>query len=552
MHDGKAEAVSNFTCRIHQHIIDQEHPMKLIEIQNEHHDRWVFEVPSEAFLTLLSFKKAVTSRGNFQWTGTEGDYARYLSRMFDHMGQGRMITELGQQPEGFFMFTNAAVNSQVITVDEHGCFQHEGESFYCPAGNVIYQRDDTKHANAKRIRLIKSDISFGRWNEQIRVVHRNHSFTAGLFAIATAFSDHIFDKVSGFPLLFLYGEPGSGKDQLIQACQSLFGRPQPEIFLSGPNTDKGQIRMFAEFANIPLNLAEYKAGMKKEQFEFLKGVWGRMGYRRGNLNGRFSTDTVPIRCTAYVSGNDYPNQDDALITRLIVEEMNKVQFDDGERRSFAKLRQMMEEGYSGALVPILQERTKFAAAWYKEHYQPAQAELDQALTGLTVDGRMETNLAVLLSIHSFFDRMPWAFDRAELLAHMRTVIKTQQEKRQTGNDVAQFWTCFIYAVRAKALRLGEHFRIDGDHLGFYWGEVHSVYLKVHRDVFNENGKNDATLRAKLANHPSWVGPKSSYRIGKRKSSALLFDIGRTGHDLAGIFQEDGALVDDIGLGPRAN
>jgi DNA primase len=548
MRDRNAVQVSNFVCTIHQHILDQEQPMKLITIVNEDKESWTFEERSESFLTLMGFKKAVTSRGNFQWNSGDQDYGKYLSRMMDKMGKGRMITELGWQPEGFFAMCNAAINGTVQMYDRHGCVEVNGEQFYVPSGNIIYQRDENKHLNAKRVELIDG-VNFETFAAQLKVVHREHSMLALCFQVATLFSDYIFARVKGFPLLFLYGSAGSGKDQLIQACQSMCGYPQAEITLSGASTDKGQMRMLAEFVNISLNLAEFKAGMRKEQFEFLKAIWGRIPYRRGNIVGRFTTDSVPIRSTAFVSGNDYPNQDDALMTRLIVEEMHKSDFNATEREQFGKLKRMVEHGFSGMLADILKHRKEFESTWYDQYYIIAQDIIDQALTEKHIDGRMQTNLSILLSTFLFFrERLKWPFTVDELVSHMVKVITRQQEKRSSGSEVANWWHCFIAAARKHKIKEGTHFRVDADLIAFYWDEVHAVYLETHREVIGEPGKSSATIRGKLEHHACWAGAKASYRIGKRKSSAYLFYMSKTGTDLEGLLMDaQVSVIDDLPL-----
>jgi len=538
-----AVQVSNFTCTIHQHIVDQEHPMKLITIQNVDMEQWTFEQRSEDFLTMMGYKKAVTARGNFQWTGTEADYGRYLSRMMDLMGKGRMIVELGWQPEGFFALSNAAINGQVVRYDKHGCFQLGEEQFYVPAGNIIYSRDENKHINAKRVELVEG-VDFATLSNQLMVVHREHSMTALVFQLATLFSDYIFQRTKGFPLLFLYGAAGSGKDQLIQACQTLCGSPQPEIILSGPSTDKGQMRMLAEFVNISLNLAEFKGGMRKEQFEFLKAIWGRIPYRRGNIIGRFTTDSVPIRSTVFVSGNDYPNQDDALMTRLIVEEMHKDKFNVEEREQFVKLKRMVEKGYSAILADILKHRKEFELSWYDGHYLRAQAILDEALRDRHIDGRMQTNLAILLGTFLFFEnKLPFAFKSGQFVDHLAKLITKQQKQRQSGSEVANFWACFVTAVRKHRLKEGVNFKTSDGMLYFYWDEVHAVYMETHREIYSEPGRANSTMKGKMEHHPCWVGPVASCRIGKRKTSGYAFDMAKAGTDLHGLLVESTELAD---------
>jgi DNA primase len=540
-----AVQASNFTCTIHQHIVDQEQPLKLITIANIDFESWTYEVRSEDFLTLMGFKKATTARGNFQWTGTEKDYQLYLCRMMDLMGKGRIILELGWQPEGFFACCNAAINGSVIHYDKHGCFKVGTEQFYVPSGNIIYRRDENKHINAKRVELVEG-VDFATIAEQLQVVHREHSMTAITFQLATLFSDYIFSRTKGFPLLFLYGAAGSGKDQLIQACQTICGTPQPEIILSGPSTDKGQMRMLAEFVNLSLNLAEFKGGMRKEQFEFLKAIWGRIPYRRGNIIGRFTTDSVPIRSTVFVSGNDYPNQDDALMTRIIVEEMHKDKFTAEEREEFVKLKRMVEKGYSAIMADVLKHRKEFETSWYDEHYLRAQLILDEALRDRHIDGRMQTNLAILLGTFLFFEeKLKFPFGRDQFIQHLVALICKQQEKRQSGSEVSNFWTCFIYAVRKHQLKEGTNFVAEEERLYFYWDEVHAQYLQTHREVFGEPGKASATMKGKLEHHACWIGPLASKRIGKRKTSAYVFDMEKSGTDLRNLLTESTELAEKV-------
>jgi hypothetical protein len=127
------------------------------------------------------------------------------------------------------------------------------------------------------------------------------------------------------------------------------------------------------------------------------------------------------------------------------------------------------------------------------------------------------------------------------------LIVRQQEKRSSGSEVANFWHCFIAAVRKKRITgTGDraHFRIEDNVISFYWDEIHAVYLETHREIFAEAGKSSATMRGKMEHHPCWIGPRTSYRIGKRKSSAYAFDMDKSGTSLADLLQEE-SVTDDL-------
>lgn len=528
-----AVEVSNCTVLIHQHIITKDGALALVTLKNNvPAEQVTMDVPFDMFSTSLGFIKLLGNRGNFQWWGTDGDFTGYKRLLMDRMGKGRIITELGGQPEGFFVFSNAMVNGSITMLDKHGCFQADGQHFYVPAGNAFYQGDPAEFSVQKRLALTTNgSTTFATWSKQMCTVFGPQAYTPTVFAVATAFSGFIFNLLDGFPLVFLYGPGGSGKDQCIKFSQGLFGRPQPEIFLSGPNTDKGLIKMFAEFTDVPMNLAEYRSGLKKDMDELLKSMWGRIGYRLAAMRGK-RTETIPINCPAFISGNDYPNRDNALMRRLVVVEFPKVKHDEAGVAAFNQLRTMAQEGYSNVLAEVLVHAPEFKRTWYHEHYKPARATLLAAFDGTEVDSSILMNLQVLLGTFTFFqDKLAWAFTAEQYTAHMVQCMKLQLEKRSEGSEVSNFFTCFIHAHRQNQLRYDAHFKIVGNELVFFFTDVFGAYAKAHQEVFGERGEKPGDMRAKLERHACFVEAPSSIRIGNKNSSALRIDMEKSGTNL---------------------
>lgn len=553
MRGNAAMEVSNCTVQIHQHIITKDGALALVTLSNQvEHERVTMDVPFDMFSTSLGFIKLLGNRGNFQWWGTDGDFTGYKRMLMDRMGKGRIITELGGQPEGFFVFSNAMVNGSITMLDTHGCFEAAGHRYYVPAGNTFYQGDPAEFSVQKRMALAtNSSTTFAAWNAQMVQVFGEQAYAPTVFAVASAFSGHIFQLIDGFPLLFLYGPGGSGKDQCIKFSQGLYGKPQPEIFLSGPNTDKGLIKMFAEFTDVPMNLAEYRNGLKKDMDELLKSMWGRIGYRLAAMRGK-RTETIPINCPAYISGNDYPNRDNALMRRLVVVEFPKVKHDDAGVAAFNTLRTMAQEGYSNVLAEVLKHRPDFVQSWYRDHYKPARTVLLEAFGSTEVDSSIMANLQVLLGTFTFFrDKLTWAFTADQFTAHLVAGMRLQLAKRSEGSEVSNFFTCFVHAARQNQLREGQQFKVVGDELLFYFTDVFGAYAKAHQEVFGERGEKPGDMRAKLERHPCYIEQTKSTRIGPAKnSSALRIDMSKSGTNLKRLltggqdkFTEDDA--DDI-------
>lgn len=531
-----ATCITNCTVQVHRHVPTKDGAVALVTLRNQDEgDTITKDVAFDVFSTSLSFTKWLGNEGNFQWWGTDGDFTGYKRMQMDRMRKCQLITELGTQDKGngMFVFNNAACapDGTIAPIGADGCFEVEGRWYYAPSASAHYAQDHGAYALQKLLRLSTSTVDFAAWSGQMVRVFREHAYMAQAFALATAFSDHIFKVVQGFPVLFYYGPGGSGKDQLIKATQSLFGEPQPEIFLTGPNTDKGLIKMFDEFANVPLNLAEYRRGLKKDMDELLKSLWGRIGYRMAAMRGK-RTETIGIRCSAMVSGNDMP-QDDALLRRLIVDVVEKREHTADDVDAFHTLREWQRTGYSNILPEFYQHREAFRASWYQEHYKPSRDVMLEAMGDTRVDSAVLANMQVLYSTMAFFrDKgLPFAFTCDDLAGHMAQAMRRQLDMRSEGGEVSTFWTCFVWAVKQGRLVDGRDFRTQGHTITFYWTDVFAAYAEAHQRVFGEKGERTTDMRAKLQRHPCYLEAPKSAKIGGRNTSAIVCDMDRTGTNL---------------------
>ncbi len=528
--------ISNFTVHIVLHMEDDERPTYLLELQNVHNRKRRLDCITDELVSVQTFKKLCQRFGNYHFSGSSGDFDKLIGYLMEHMGEGEAINELGYHAKSkSFIFCNAAVNGTVKQFDKYGCFESDGRNYYVPAGNVVNAQKDHKYESSKLVRFIDGDVDFRRWAKQVHIVHREHAMMAICFGLATLFSDHIHHTEKGFPMLFLYGEPSTGKGELVRCIQSLFGWPQSAITLTGKaNTDKGKMRMFAEHVNLPLYLDEYRNNLPEEMFEMLKSIWDRTGYRRGNITSRYGTDTVPIRCTAFLSGNYYPNADSALLTRLIVDEMEKTQFTKDEKAEYRKLKTMTEKGYSAIAAEVMKHRADFEKD-YAQCALQARGDIDTAIGLRISNDRMLKNIQILGGVFKFFeDRLAFPFTYEQLLAYMVKCTIRQEEKQDQGNDVAHFWDCFLKAAKDRKLQHDEHFKINGKVITMFWKEVHLEYMQYHLLLYRINGQSSTGMLDKLRKNPCWIGQKSSVWIGEKKSSAYEFNLDHVDIDLKGL------------------
>lgn len=541
-HDGQVYAmrnkwateISNCTVHVHRHVPTKEGAVALVTLRNQDHgDTITLDVPFDVFSTGLAFTKWLGNQGNFQWWGTDLDFTGYKRMQMDRMKKCTLITELGTyEPAGFFVFNNACVNEQVYPIDGDGCFQYNERWYYVPSASEFYAKDQGAYTLQKMVRLSDREVDFETWNIQMVRVFKEHAYMATAFTLATAFSDHIFKLIQGYPVMFYYGPGGSGKDQLIKACQGVFGEPQPEIFLTGPNTDKGLIKMMAEFTNIILNLAEYRKGLKKDMDELLKSLWGRIGYRIAAMRG-MRTETIRIRSGAMVSGNDMP-QDNALMRRLLLEVVEKREHSDQDIEEFHRLQEWLRNGYSNIHPEFYRHRAAFVATWYEDYFKTSRPILLEAMGDTKVDSSILSNMQVLHSTMRFFqdkDRLRFGFHADDLAGQMANAMKRQLNMRDEGSEVSNFWTCFVYAVKRGQLVDGRDYRIQGNEITFFWSDVYGAYAAAHKQVFDERAERPADMRAKLQRHPCFVEAPKSARIGHKNTSAITCAMQLTGTNL---------------------
>ena len=525
-------SVSNFSIDIIQHMQDEKFPLKLLRIKNIHGHEKIFDCPSEAINTPMAFDNAVTAHGNFLWTGGRQDHQKLRAYLFDGMGTGRKIDVLGWQPEGFWCWNNGVTFPERETqeVNENGVFEEGGVSYYVPSANEIYKRNAFKYDAQKKVVIIEPAVSFQNYAAQMLLVHRNHAITAVLFSIASAFQDIVVKELGNFPMLFLYGPASSGKDQLAECCQSFFGYPQTAINLEGGvSTIKAQVREFAQFSNMISHLSEYKTGDSKLD-GVLKGLWDRRGYKRGNIDSHVGTESIPILSSVIMTGNYTPDAE-ALITRLLWEEMSQSLFNEDEVREFDKLADMTKHGISGFTNLILKQR-KTVELNFLHKFRELKATLNERMPD--AKSRMISNTAVLASFYQLFDDvLSFPFSFADMLKHFQTGIDTQTRKLNSASTINRWWDCFLASMRgttADQLRIGRDFKLEGYRMYFNFT---NCYNKIQRQwwlQYHDTAPGKTIMMDTIRKDEAYIEDAKSVRMGIGKdspnTSACIIDLNR--------------------------
>lgn len=477
--------ITNFHVEILQHMQDEKFPMKLLKIKNVHGLEKIFDIPSENLNSPQKFDDSVTAHGNFQFKGGRNDFLKLRSYLFDKMGNGRKIDVLGWQKEKFFVFNNLIVLEDGTTqnIDENGVFVHDDVSYYIPSANKIYANNQFKYDTQKKFRVQQTKVPFTTYIAACIKVHREHAISGVLFSLASVFQDVVVDYLKNFPILFLYGPPSTGKDQLADICQSFFGIPQTAINLEGGvSTMKAQIREFAQLCNSISQLSEYKRGDSKLD-GILKGLWDRLGYKRGNIESHVGTESIPILASTILTGNDYPDAE-ALITRLIPNEMVKSSFNENDIANYESLKEMTRYGISSYTVEILQHRKLFIDN-FEQKYKMYKNSFGQEVP--KCPSRMISNVAILGATYEIFkDKLQFPFSFTEMTDHFVKITKKQMRRLDSASVINKFWDTYLALLRNPAtnrLQVGVDFKIEGQSLYFNYT---NTYNKVQIQWFTQH------------------------------------------------------------------
>jgi hypothetical protein len=528
----KAVAFTNFKMEVLFHMDKGVKPRRTIQITNDRGKTRRVNVETDRMVSKNEFKKLCEGYGNFRFWGSDGKLDMLKSYLYDQERPAVEIKELGWNEDGFWAWSNGIFNAKFHKLDMNGYVELHSKHYIIPAGNHDEPGRNRRFSNEIRFRHFEDQMAtFTEWSRLYCEVFPINGSIILIFSVSCLFSDIVFDKKQFFPLLFIYGEGGSGKGSAIKMAQRLYGVPQDPLTLSGKaNTDKAKIAIFAQFINTMLLLEEYTPNHDTDQL--LKNLWDRYGYKRRTMDMGYGTETVPIQSGVAVTANFTPS-DDPLLQRLIYLDHNTNSFTQEEHVRFNKLKEYSEKGITTCTHELLAKRP-IIEAQFREKQLETYKELRSKNSNLaTCTDRMIENISVLITIYTILsdNLVNFPFTREALVDDLVTTIVKQNEKRDSGGEVQKFFDIFQSAASKGELLENVHYKIDQKHLMFNVKQVYGVYALYHRSFYNTPGLTLGNLRDKLKIHAAYSGYKDVARIGEANSSAYLFHYDKIGIDL---------------------
>lgn len=501
------EPVCNFTMKV-LYLIVGANPKRIVEIRNVYGKTTSIDMSIEDLISLEKFKSRVESAGNYLFEGKPSDLTRIKTKLYNEEKPSIEIGRLGQHKNKFFTWANGIYTGQAfLPIDDRGMVDVDKEHYYIPVFGSTKADDDEDLRNYRKFLHRPGSVTFRQWAELFCQVYGENGMIGIAFFLFSLFSDIIFDKTKGAPMLFLFGQRGSGKGTMANSLLHLYGIPQDPLMLGGASTVVGFMRKLGQFNNAMVWLDEYKNDIGEKKIESLKNIWDRVGYERGVKDSSNRTQSTPVTSSAIISGQEIPNVEPALFSRTVLCEFRAMQRSEEEVKNFNRLRQMEENGITNATLEALTHRALIAEKFHKQYTEIAGV-LRSAFSGEEVIERQVNNYATLIAcIQVLQEPLKLHFTYTQLLKVSERYIKRQRDMMNTANEVQQFFEMVAFLLSAGLIKYGKDVYLNN---GFVKIRTISI-IPLYREYSRRQGMRSldrGTLLNYMQNSPAYCENES--------------------------------------------
>lgn len=455
-----------------------------------------------------AFQRWCHTHGPYTWKGKD-QHLRALSEWLDAQDNGSFIRRTvmnGEIEPGVWLMQNGLITKgQLVLPDTEGT---------CWNGRFGYQLEHDDVAQPK-ILGGKAVTKLGDKHEALLNLllkafgGRALPWMGVGWGLATLFSRALFALESNFPLLFCWGEKGSGKTTFCRwLMHGFFGLDTHGQTLG--STEKGGMRLLAKRCSLPGWFDEFRDDKAfNRHVAAFTSAYNRQGYGRAKRSGDYKTDTVPVNGTVLLAGIN-PPKDESLQSRCIFLPFT---MRHRSRTAFQALSQDIEH-LNDLMVYALIHHARLEPLVVAETRATAQILFEE-----TGDSRLAANYSK--PIAAFKVVLGDLVDCAPLFAYAETVVKGAEDRLAEEHPLNEFW--------AGVERLAGH-RITKEHLmcapgDEVWVWLAGAYALYATDYRIRTGDQpplrEATMRSMLQEQPYFVRMDKRRLQGTQRRVAVL-------------------------------
>ena len=467
---GSHVKLSNFTMTV-KHLIRGLNPKRIVEIKNVFGRTEQVELSMEELVSISKFKTRIEGFGNFSFEGGDRHLTKIKQKLYAVEQQSKEFSMLGHQAkENCLAWSNGVYRydtNEFVPVDEYGMVTVEN-TYYLPYYSNLHQHADEEFGSLRKVAFQRGcEAKFAKWAELFYAVFGINGMLGTAWFVSSLFRDLIMPVSKGFPMLFAAGKKGSGKGTMLDSMMHLWGEPREQIMLSGKSTAVAFMRKMSQIQNGMVWLDEYSDGLDETKIQSLKNIWDGIGYERGNKSNDNTTNVVPIRSSAIISGQDLPTTDGgSLMSRVILIQFSKTAgYTEQEIARYMDLVQYQESGLTPIIHELVKHRQKIGT-YFPEIYRTICDEFrkDATAAGAVIEERTIKNYAIITAMVKILtDSCGIQFPFAEqvLRSTLTAAISQQQSLVRGSTELQSFWECMAVLLANGEIIDGNQVQIEG-------------------------------------------------------------------------------------------
>lgn len=288
-------------------------------------DKSVFtEVTFEELTTKTRFSSFLVSKGFVKFLGENKEFDEFHYFLINEQNYPTVKKQKswGEFMPGVFLFKNGifdTVEKQFYPADKDLRIEYKNSKYLCPSGSELIKPPILSIPDDIESSMEFLAEKFGFW--ELLNGRLNVRCTLG-FAVAALFNQRIIEQYGKFPLLFKFGERGTGKSSSMDWFMALFGYENGNRqSVSKQNTLKGMIRNMTLSTGFPFFLDDYRNHETNSQAPDLTSYTLNWFEQIGSSMAMKSTDhrtiDTPMKASVVMTGNDKPT-DSAVLSRFII------------------------------------------------------------------------------------------------------------------------------------------------------------------------------------------------------------------------------------------
>lgn len=525
--------LSNFTMTV-KHLIRGLNPKRIVEIKNVFGCTEQVELSIEELISINKFKVRIEGVGHFSFEGNDRHLTKIKQKLYAAEQQSKSFSMLGHQAkENCLAWANGIYRydtNEFLPVDDYGMVSITEQTYYLPYYSNLHQNADEEFGSLRKFAFQRGcEANFKNWAEKFYAVFGTNGMLGTAWFVSILFRDIIMPVSKGFPMLFASGKKGSGKGTMLECMMYLWGEPREQIMLSGKSTAVAFMRKMSQIQNGMVWLDEYSDGLDETKVQSLKNIWDGIGYERGNKSNDTTTNVVPIRSSAIVSGQDLPTADGgSLFSRVILVQFSQTAgYTEQQINQYTDLVQYQELGLTPIIHELVQHRatiTRNFAAFYRAICDEFRKEATAA--GAVIEERTIKNYAIvtaMVKILTEFCGIVFPFNEQVLRSTLTGAIAQQQSLVRGSTEIQTFWEMLSVFLANGDIVNGKEIQIEGSLLYVRILLIMPLYLEAgNRQRLRTLKK--PTLVEFLRTSEEFVHQKDAHRFNNGAiTSCMAFD-----------------------------